>query len=74
MDFRHNPVAQQNDELSAFANQKDTPFWLLEAARHIRSRDPVKAANEAEVFAELLSKRADRILADSLHRVHMPMP
>lgn len=55
----------QPDELIAFAAQNDTPRWLAQAAQALLTRDPVKAANEAEVLAELLSKRADRILADA---------
>lgn len=53
------------DELIAFAANLDTPQWLAQAAQALSNRDPVKAANEAECFAEMLRKRADRVLVES---------
>jgi len=36
--------------------------WLKSALRSALERDPVDAANDAEVLAQLLEERADRIL------------
>lgn len=40
-----------------------TPNWLLRALRSSMDRDPVKAANEATVLAQVLCRRADETLA-----------
>ncbi len=40
-----------------------TPGWLAAALRSALDRDPVKAANEADVLSRVLSKRADDTLA-----------
>jgi hypothetical protein len=37
-------------------------FWIKEALRSALARDPVDAANDAEVLAELLSSRCGRLL------------
>lgn len=40
--------------------------WIKTALALAIQRDPVDAANDAEVLAEVLKDRADRILAQSL--------
>jgi len=37
-------------------------FWLKEALRSALTRDPVDAANDAEVLARLLDRRCQEIL------------
>jgi hypothetical protein len=37
-------------------------FWLKEALRSALDRDPVDAANDAEVLAQLLDQRCQEIL------------
>jgi hypothetical protein len=37
-------------------------FWLKEALRSALDRDPVDAANDAEVLAQLLGRRCQEIL------------
>jgi hypothetical protein len=37
-------------------------FWLKDALRSALGRDPVDAANDAEVLAELLEERCQEIL------------
>lgn len=61
----------QPDELLAFSVLNDTPRWLSHAAQELLTRDPVKAANEAEAFAEILRKRADRVLAHAVGKVFL---
>ncbi len=39
-------------------------FWLKNALRLALSRDPVDAANDAEVLARLLDHRACKILSE----------
>lgn len=39
-----------------------SPGWLIDALRRALDRDPVKAANEAAVLSQVLSKRADETL------------
>ena len=41
-------------------------FWLKAAIRSALSRDPVDAANDAELLSRLLSCRCDEVLANSL--------
>ena len=43
-----------------------TPSWLSRALTEALERDPVKAANEAEVLATVLRRRADELLAAGL--------
>jgi hypothetical protein len=42
--------------------------WLKDAIRSSLVRDPVDAANDAEVLSQLLQRRADAILAGDLVR------
>lgn len=37
-------------------------FWLKDALRKVRDRDPVDAVADAEVLAEVLRERLDSIL------------
>ena len=43
-----------------------TPYWLSRALTDALERDPVKAANEAEVLAAVLRRRADELLRAGL--------
>lgn len=40
-------------------------FWLKNALRSALERDPVDAANDAEVFAQLLDRRCRSMLSGS---------
>jgi hypothetical protein len=40
-------------------------FWLTDALRAALARDPVDAANDAEVLARLLHRRCRKILSES---------
>jgi hypothetical protein len=40
-------------------------FWLTDALRAALARDPVDAANDAEVLARLLDRRCRKILSES---------
>ena len=40
-------------------------FWMKAALRSALDRDPVDAANDAEVLAKALSRRCNRLLRDS---------
>jgi hypothetical protein len=40
-------------------------FWLKDALRSALARDPVDAANDAEILCGLLAHRSDEILARS---------
>ena len=42
-----------------------TSFWLKTAIRSALARDPVDAANDAEVLYRLLARRCNEILTDS---------
>lgn len=56
-------------EASAALTSIDTVFadpststWLLKALQEALLRDPVDAANDAEILSELLNARADKAL------------
>lgn len=58
----------RNDCLPGIATVLDDPaasFWLKAAIRSALSRDPVDAANDAELLSRLLARRCDEILRDS---------
>lgn len=40
-------------------------FWLTDALRASLARDPIDAANDAEILARLLDRRCRKILSES---------
>lgn len=50
------------DEIQALLDSPGTSHWLREALSKAVERDPVDAANDAEVLAELLTRRCDELL------------
>jgi hypothetical protein len=58
----------RSDGIPDIATVLDDPaasFWLKAAIRSALSRDPVAAANDAELLFRLLMRRCDEILRDS---------
>lgn len=56
------------DGLPEIATVLDDPaasFWLKAAVRSALVRDPVDAANDAELLSQLLARRCDEIVKDS---------
>ena len=49
-------------EIEQILGDPDASFWLKEALRSALDRDPVDAANDAEVLAQLLDRRCQEIL------------
>ena len=45
-------------EIAAVLSEPSTSYWLRDALRAAMVRDPVDAANDAEVLARLLDERA----------------
>ena len=50
-------------------NDPAASFWIKHALRSALDRDPVDAANDAEVLARVLSSRMRRLLGGSLTAV-----
>ncbi|EOF7683783.1 hypothetical protein ACRCRN_32230 [Pseudomonas aeruginosa] len=53
------------DEIQKTLANKSTSAWLKQALESALERDPVDAANDAEVLAELLARRCDQLLQGS---------
>lgn len=53
------------DEIQKTLANKSTSAWLKQALESALERDPVDAANDAEVLTELLARRCDRLLQGS---------
>lgn len=51
------------DELKAMANDPALSYWFKTALKEALKRDPVDAANDAELLALVLGKRATELLA-----------
>ncbi len=56
-----------NEPISALScddilQRQGVSYWLKDALRTAMRRDPVDAANDAELLAEVLRRRADAIL------------
>lgn len=45
-------------------DSRSASFWLRDALRAAINRDPVDAARDAELMAELLRERCDQILRE----------
>jgi hypothetical protein len=52
----------RNLEIEQVLADPAASFWLKEALRSALSRDPVDAANDAEVLAQLLDRRCQEVL------------
>lgn len=50
------------DEIQKTLANKSTSVWLKQALESALERDPVDAANDAEVLTELLARRCDQLL------------
>ena len=50
------------DEIQALLDSQGASHWLKDALAKAVERDPVDAANDAEVLAELLARRCDEAL------------
>jgi len=58
----------RDDDLATIGGILDDPaasFWLKAALRSARSRDPVDAANDADLLAQVLGLRLRSILKHS---------
>lgn len=53
------------DEIQKTLANKSTSAWLKQALESALERDPVDAANDAEVLTELLARRCDQLLQGS---------
>ena len=53
------------DEIQKTLANKSTSAWLKQALESALERDPVDAANDAEVLTELLARRCDLLLQGS---------
>lgn len=53
------------DEIQKTLANKSTSAWLKQALESALKRDPVDAANDAEVLTELLARRCDLLLQGS---------
>ncbi len=49
-------------EIEQVLADRAASFWLKDALRSALARDPVDAANDAEVLAQLLDRRCQEIL------------
>lgn len=56
----HQPSAPDVDEILA---SPSASFWLKDALRSALQRDPVDAANDAELLASILAKRSAAALS-----------
>jgi hypothetical protein len=52
-------------EIAKVLQDPAASFWLKDALRSALARDPVDAANDAEILCRLLARRCDEILARS---------
>jgi len=52
-------------EIATVLQDPAASFWLRDALRRALARDPVDAANDAEVLCRLLARRCDEILVRS---------
>jgi hypothetical protein len=59
----------QNPDIARVLADPSASDWLKDAIRSSLVRDPVDAANDAEVLSQLLQQRADANLAGDLMRV-----
>jgi len=55
-------AASIDAELRALKNGPATSRWLSAGIATAMTRDPIDAANDAEILADLLKRRADAIL------------
>jgi hypothetical protein len=55
-----------NDEIHQVISNPATSCWLRESLEAAIKRDPVDAANEVEVMADLLGRRAQQALNDAI--------
>lgn len=53
--------------IRAIINDPAVSYWLKQALEGALRRDPVDAANDAEVLAGLLMERADQFLSANPH-------
>lgn len=53
------------DEIQKTLTNTSTSVWLKQALASALERDPVDAANDAEVLTELLARRCDQQLQGS---------
>jgi hypothetical protein len=52
-------------EIATVLKDPAASFWLKAALRSALARDPVDAANDADLLCRLLARRCDEILARS---------
>lgn len=64
MTTRACPPMQEPPNISRVLQDPSTSFWLRAALLSCLSRDPVDAANDAEVLALLLNQRCRELLQD----------
>lgn len=64
MTTRACPPTQEPPNVSRVLQDPSTSFWLRAALLSCLSRDPVDAANDAEVLALLLNERCRQLLQD----------
>jgi hypothetical protein len=62
---RSHQTARVDQEILALIHDPATSAWAREALRDGMRRDPVDAANEAEVIATLLLRRLEAVAADA---------
>lgn len=49
-------------DIAALMDSPETSMWLKESLSRALERDPVDAANDAEMLAGLLAKRCEEVL------------
>ena len=52
-----------NQQINAILGDPSASFWVKDAIKTLLGRDPVDAANDAEVLSMVFQARADEILA-----------
>jgi hypothetical protein len=61
--MRSDPVAGDPPGIAEVLADPAASFWLKAALRSALCRDPVDAAHDSEILAQLLGQRCDAILA-----------
>ena len=52
-----------NDDIQRVLSSPGCSRWLSDALRSAQERDPVDAANDAEVLSDLLARRCEQMLS-----------
>jgi hypothetical protein len=61
------PLQQWERELRQVRNNPTTSFWLSHAIGELLDRDPVDAADDAEILHRMMEARARALLSGDFH-------